>query len=626
MLQIKRERLIKKINIVLWIFIFLYPLVNSFLGIDLGDTGTHYLNFKNLFSNPEIVGYSSFLTSLVGWGWLQVFGGLGIWGLNLLEVFLEWGLSLIVYFFLKKYLENTTFLLIGILISIISTGCYLNVFNYHQFSVLLITLMLIFIFKSITQDKILYSCVAGLFCGLAIGARISSLSCIACILIYVFWFCLEKNATVRKVIVHIFCFLLFSTIICAIILLIIHTTGLWQDFIKSMSRLGTMSSDTTGAYFFPQLLSNLIIGNLKTVASGILTIAAGLFFAAGFNIALKKCTIKKEKIIRIFASIIIFLIALYLGIYAYDVNPVGGSPQYTTGPNYLAGILYSTVLILLIYELYSSKLSCEKIILYIISVLLPLLIVAGSNTQTKHIILSMWFLAPITVTFIGRVFIYGLKHNIVDSVKIIGISLEKYTIIATVCFCVLLMGYKFLHMVYWTNNFDSTNRLEITQSVNSPVVKYLKTTDREADALNDIIQYMKQAETLESSNSMLVFGQGINLYNILEEEPFIRPWVTNDAYSTDEFANDLKNKSAASNNDPLIIYCRTNQYFGFAERDYQWQLSLESETTYDGKKDVLKNFLNENEYRLVMENDYYYVFSSESEEEGIEFEEYNTWF
>lgn len=616
-----KKNLNKKINVILWILIFLYPFINSFLGIDLGDTGTHYLNFENLFSNPEIVGFSSFFTSLIGWLWLQLFGGLGIWGLNLLEVFLEWGLAVIVFNFLKKYLNNT-FLLIGILVSIVASGCYLNVFNYHQFSVFLITIMLVFIFKSLEQDKVLYSCLAGVFLGLAIGARISSLSCLSCVAIYIIWFCLSKNSNIKKIVCHIACFLLFCIIVCLTFLAIIKMTGLWQYFMDSMFRLGEMSSDSTGLYSLPLLIEDLVIGNLKTIASGLLTIIATVFFAVSYNFALKKCTSIQQKIAFWLSSILICFTAIYIGIYAYDINPVDGSPQFTTGPNYLSGILYSVLFILIIVELAKENYNCNKIILYLISVLLPLLIVAGSSTQTKHIIISMWLIAPITVDVIGRIFVYGIKYNIAEETKLWKISLRKYTIIIATCFFVLLVGCKFLHMIYWTNNFDSTKRLSITESIDSPAVKYLKTTEREADAVNDIIKYLNENDFSSDSTPMMVFGQGINLYNILDGTPYVRPWVTNSAYSTTEFSDDINNK-LEENNIPIVIYCRTNQYFGFEEADYEWQLSLEYGTTYNGKKDVLKDFLAENNYRLVVENDYYYVFSTVNDEQGIGFDEYN---
>ena len=55
-----------------------YPLITSFYGIDLGDTGIHMFNYENIFSNPNLVGFTSYFTSVTGWIWLKLFSGLGL--------------------------------------------------------------------------------------------------------------------------------------------------------------------------------------------------------------------------------------------------------------------------------------------------------------------------------------------------------------------------------------------------------------------------------------------------------------------------------------------------------------------------------------------------------------------
>ena len=73
----------KIVKIFLMFCIGFYPFMTSFYGIDLGDTGIHMFNYENIFSNPELIGFTSYFTSVTGWMWLNVFPGLGIWGLNL---------------------------------------------------------------------------------------------------------------------------------------------------------------------------------------------------------------------------------------------------------------------------------------------------------------------------------------------------------------------------------------------------------------------------------------------------------------------------------------------------------------------------------------------------------------
>ena len=94
--------------------IVLYPLIHSFIGIDLGDTGYHLYAFENLFKTPELISFTSYFTTFLGWGWLTLFPGLGLWGLNFLEVILEMLMSFSVYKVLRPYLGELQTLL-GIL-------------------------------------------------------------------------------------------------------------------------------------------------------------------------------------------------------------------------------------------------------------------------------------------------------------------------------------------------------------------------------------------------------------------------------------------------------------------------------------------------------------------------------
>lgn len=623
----ERKNIKKNVVIALWLMIFLYPLVNSFLGIDLGDTGIHYMNFKYMFSKPEIVGYSSFLTSLVGWAWLQIFGGLGVWGLNLLEVFVEWGLAILSYNFLKNYMKKIP-LLLGILIASIATGCYLNVFNYHQFSVLLIAGMLYLVFNAVTKNRLSYSILAGVLFGAAISARISSLSCIVCIIIYVFWFLWDRGIKIADVVKHIVCFCTLGVLFCAAMLGIIKLSGIWEAFVSSVFRLGNMAVDQEGMYSLDRLITDFVFGNLDTLASGVLTIISAVFFVVGSYFLIISEENVGRKICNILIGIVVIFVSVNMAIYSYDINPVTASPQYTTGPNYMCGILYIIAIIGFLSNINKEGEFREYGLICLLSIFLPLLTVAGSNTQTKHIILSMWFIAPILTKTIFELF---CNKNIVVSLSVYFKSRCKKTMRMAYCsgiiFMVFVIGYKFLHMAYWTNNFDSVKRWTLTESVQSPAVKFLKTTSREAEALNAVLDTVDKIRTQDSTESMMVFGQGVMLYEILGVDPFVRPWITNDSYTWMNFEEDIRKSLSENEELPMIVYCRTNQYFGFEEADYYFQLDMVYGNNYGGKKDILLEFLKKYKYNLYLDNEYYYVLAPEEAlDSGVEYEEYEGWF
>ena len=94
----------KIIKYVLIAIIFLYPFLHTFVGIDLGDTGYHLYSYENLYKTPELLGFTPYFTLFVGWLWLRIFPGLGLWGLNVLEVIVEMIMVTVVYQTFKSYL------------------------------------------------------------------------------------------------------------------------------------------------------------------------------------------------------------------------------------------------------------------------------------------------------------------------------------------------------------------------------------------------------------------------------------------------------------------------------------------------------------------------------------------
>ena len=113
------EKIRKPIKILLILGIFLYPFIHTFIGIDLGDTGYHLYSFENLYKTPELIGFTAYFTTFIGWLWLHIFPGLGLWGLNVLEVILEMLMAFTVYKVLKSYLGEIR-TLTGIFLAVIA--------------------------------------------------------------------------------------------------------------------------------------------------------------------------------------------------------------------------------------------------------------------------------------------------------------------------------------------------------------------------------------------------------------------------------------------------------------------------------------------------------------------------
>ena len=588
------------------ICIFLYPFIHSFIGIDLGDTGYHLYAFENLYKEPELIGFTSYFTTFLGWAWLKVFPGLGLWGLNLLEVILEMIMAFTVYKVLSPHLGKLQ-TLAGILFSVTASDTYLNVFNYHQFNVFLLILILSFQFLAITKEKRLYSFWSGICFGIIVSARMGSITAIVTCFLYVFWYLIhdKKSVFIKN---HMLSFLAGVVLAFLGILTLLTATGQLQYFINNIFRLSGLAASSEGGYGMNSLWDTFIFGNLDAIAVGAVYLAAFLVLLLGIGLIFRKTELIKHKIVNILIGAIATGIAVYQMIYAYNMNPVPNWPQMTTGPAFIIGIFYVIAFLCLSFHLYGGERKNEIALICVMAFMLPLLTIAGSNTGTKHVILGLWFIAPIAV-YVFCEFLFNEK--VYETVNIvlekIGIMVSKAGWIVSLSILLICFSGKFLHMLYYTMNFESVDRSMINSRIDSPKLKFLLTTEREADAVNGVLKEVGNKDVREE-HPLLVFGGSIMYYYLTEMDSFVQPWFTNGVYSLDSVQADINKGYKKFDNLPVVIYGRTNNYYGFYSYDYEIQLENERYNTYSGKKEMLLDFLEKNEYSLQYMNDYYLVF------------------
>lgn len=605
----KREKAEKTAKIFLIAGIFLYPFITSFFGIDLGDTGIHMFNYENIYSNPDKVGFTCYLTNVLAWGWLHIFGGLGIWGLNLLEVIIEMVMAYAVYRTFHKYLGDLQTLL-GIMIAIMASDTYLNVFNYHQFNVFFLILILCFEFRAVVEKKFRYSAAAGAFLTLVVFSRMGSITALVTCFIYVFCY-LYNNEDVKYFIKQLLCFVAGVAATLAVMAGFLAVTGQVQYFINNIFRLSGIASTAGSGYSMDNLWSTFIFGNLDAIASGVIYLASSIILLLGINVLFSLKGIHPKKIIlNVAFSILVIGIAVYMLVYAYDVNEVPSWPQMTTGPSFFIGILYVVTFCYVFFNMYSKSGQSELVILGICAVMLPLLTIAGSNTGTKHVILAFWIIAPFAVSAVCR---FVFSKTALDAVNAMtgryGMRIRHGAVLLCTGVVLVCMSVKFTDMVYSTMNFDSVDRSSLRYSVNSEKLKYMKTTEREADAVNGVLDCINNLKGKEE-RPLMVFGGSILMYSLNNMESYVQPWITNPNYTDEKLAEDLAVADEKWGCKPIVIFGRTNNYYGFEEYNYEDLITSELYNHYSGRKDWFMEFLHENNYRLEYANDYYVVLTS----------------
>lgn len=602
---------------ILIFLIIVYPFIGAFLGLDLGDTGYHLFAFENLTTNPEKINYTTFFTTVIGHLWNELFGWMGLLAFNFLEVLLEWSIVIIVYRTFKDVLGELC-VLAGSLLSVMAADTYLNIFNYHQFNALLLTVILCLQYKAIINEDLRLSFASGIVYVLLVFSRVGSVVAIMTFFLYLYdtimhdrdWKLFGK---------HLVAYMAGALISLAFFIGILCGSGLGGYFVDNIFRLGNIASDNSTAYGFKNLLYTLISENLKVMASGFICVCSMLIASIGMSIAFTPSEKKLKKLFYAGLALVIMGVCIYEIYFAYDINPAEPWPQMTTGQKFIIGVMYVIAFIYYAMNAFKKNEKNRRRTLIIISAyLLVILTIAGSNTGTKHVILGLWIMAPIFVAALRAIFARknveefgGLFH------KITGLKLlDKSRRWVLVVFLTMFMA-KFLHMVYFTFNYDSVNRTELTATVNCQKVAGILTTQREADAVNGALEAIE--ENSEEDEPLMVFGSSLLFYYMTEKESYTTAWVTPNTYSLEQYKKDLATaKENYGDTLPVVLFCRTNYSYGFDEEKLGEIYMIENNSFYDGKKDEFINFLRDNSYDMKYINDYYMVLAPG---EGKDFEQ-----
>lgn len=584
--------------------IVLYPLIGAFLGLDLGDTGYHLFAYTNLAEHPEKINYTVFLSSVIGFAWDQLFGFLGLLAFNLLEVFLEWGVAFLVYRTLRRDLGELT-VLAGCLFAVAAADTYLNIFNYHQFNMLLLTATLCLQYRAATDDRKAFSFWAGVCYMLAVFARMASVVIIVSCCLYLYH-SIMNGFPWKDTGKHLLAFAAGAFCAGGLAVGIMLLTGHMGSFVSDIFRLGGIASDQSSSYGMGNLLDSLIRDNLDVIASGFLFYASAGVLACGINLTLQKCGTVLRRLVMVLLGVLFSAIAVYQMYYSFDVNPVPGWPQMTTGQQFLLGVFYVTAFIGFIFYALRKDVRAQRITLIILAACMQIILtIAGSNTRTKHIILALWLMAPVCIYIVRRVICSPQTAAYAARVfQKLGAGLHSKTLRVTAVAALSMFLLKYAHMLYYSFNYDMPDRTKLTAFVDSPKVRGILTSRREADAVNGVLDTL---DDYDEEQPLMVFGYSLLFYYLTGRDSYGKPWVTQSTYPVETFQEDLEKLQEGPEKLPLVVYCRTNNAYGFEEKDLaklQWETTV---SAADGKKQVFLDFLEAHNYGIQYMNDYYAV-------------------
>ncbi|HHU54060.1 MAG TPA: hypothetical protein GXZ43_08330 [Clostridiaceae bacterium] len=600
----KKKYKYKSVWYLLVLFLFAYPLVSSFFGLDLNDTGFYMFNYENLFTSPETVTFSTFFSNLIGHVWLKIFGFLGLWAMNLLEVLLEYAICIVVYrTFRDLWGEIPT--LIGLVIASLCMGTYVNIFNFHQFHVLLLILISCSLYTALKIDKHIYSFLAGICFAMDVFARMPSITGIVFLLIYLIpW--LQGYLNGNSVLKHIKYFIVGTIASTTIFIIFLLFSGLSPYFVNNIFTLKQIARAGTGGYSFKTLFKNIITGNIDAVLTGIVFFAGVGLLILGLFFALRKRDNRKTLIIDATAFLLSVLIGILIIRRSYGLTPVKNWAQMSTGPIFTAGITYILGIIYLVYFVHRKSVTVNNnhVIAGILAFYIPILTIAGSNMGFKHAKLAMWLLAPLSV-YMFKLLLDKLKNyiNTKEAKEKFVNKTNKIVVPLILIAFIVSFASKFLPFVYHTNNFDSEDRLKVTHTVNHPKLRFIHTTERQANAMQGVLDHMADYPDAE----LMIFGTSILYYYLTGRDSYIQPRLTRSTYRLKEIKKDINKCMNEHKELPIFLYSRIVDGYGYEEEKYNKLIVQVQKSRYSGKKEFFMNFLQDNNYGVAYYNEYYMI-------------------
>lgn len=583
--------------------IIAWPVYNSFLGLDLVDTGYYMYQYDTPLS---VYGaYTTYLATLIGAVWLKIFPGLGLWGLNLLELFLEWTTCFIVYQTFKgRFGKNVT--LCGIAITMVAISTYVNIFNYHQLNMALCCIMLCFMYKSLSENKKYVMFLAGCVGMLAVMCRMPSILTLVCLLCIIYWN-IRVERTWKGLCNRILLFLLGYVVVGATVFLFLYRVGLIDIIFEEIFRLNNLGNTSSPTYGALSMFINFVNDTFWGMAAALLFTGCML----GFALLNKwRRTPGKWKSVIFGMYTIVMLPFIYVAVYV-----VGQAPpfiQVTSFSWFLYGICVLVTLYYMIKGLISSsRREQEDGVIAMMAIALILLCVVGSAARVKHTILGLWIIVPFLSEKLKDLYrnSNGIQFKILFKKRKISLSqpVLKQTVLAIVCTAVVC----FVHFLAFTNNFDSTNRRKLVATVESDKLKYIRTTSRQAESVNEILEELDG----NKDTPLMVLGNAVMFYYLTDMDSYVRPWVSGTSYTYDRFTGDMWYRVGLREKRPIILLCKTELYRGFSEKDYENLRASEEKNNYGGKKEFVYEFMGYYEYEKVYENDYFILYEPNKDRE-----------
>ena len=567
-----------------WIFpiiLLIYPLIKINQGVDVSDSTYslgNYLFFERLEGTWVI---STYLSNVVGWLFTKLPFGTTLLGMNLYTGLVVSGLAIGLYFLLRKWMPDWI-VFIGEFVAIgflwIPTGILYNYLTYVFFS-----MGAVLLYKGLVEENNKWLAAAGIMLGLNVWVRIPNLAEMALIVCVWYYSYLQKDnlsllssKKQRTVLVYAvektgFCVAGYITGVVVPLIFIVIQYGFRgiAQMIQGLSQIQS-GDDSYSIFSMIQATMDAYIRSGKWVA----------FIVAGIVLGLAMFAIQKKRFLLLKKGIYLLGIAVLLrffwgrGMFSFRYYE-----DYTSMYEWGMIGLYLGI-VSCVYLFIGKGVSVQERLWGMISLVILCITPLGSNNYTYQNLNNLFLIAPITL----YAFVKCFRRRYPEGKRI---YMFPWKAMVAVLGCMILVQSFGFHMQFvFRDGMDGTKRDTVVTE--NRVTAGMKTTKANAENLSGLFLYIQTEKVEEEA---VYFGDCPGLsFLLLKPAAIDSTWPDLDSNSIDWFEKELLTLQEK----PVIIMRHTEP----------------SSQSFVPKKELLEEYISENQYMAVYENDGYTVYRS----------------
>lgn len=578
------------------VILFLYPFLGVGKGVDYTDSMYSPANFTFFEVQDNMWNFATYLANAIGFLFTKLPFGERYLGLQIYSTLLVGIMAVAAYLFFAKKIPA----IIAFLAEFLAIGlCWCPttiLYNYLTYFFLLLGTLLFY--QGVISGKKRYLIGAGIFLGMNVLVRFPNLTHMALIVALWYYGWLKKKKIGKIVTDTLYCLAGYLIGIGSVLSVICVQYG-FSEYVTGIQGLFTMSDTASG--YQPTAMIWSLVGVFTNNLNWILVVYIVMTAATLYWITLgqiPKLRWSRNWVLG-FGITAMILYFYHAGMFDFQYN-------YTYTSIYqwcVVWFVFSAVFMLIL--LFSKRIEATDKLVAVIALITMVIAPLGTNTNIFPIINNLFWISGASLLLFYKWHRSAGRKQFFTPVKAVYIAVFGMLLIQSMGFHV---NFEFRDG-YCTDGITKENM--DTKIENNDILKGMYTTAWKKEAIEGLTAFVQQENPAAEGRKLITFGNIPGVHYFLNMEPAIgTAWADLDSYTLME--QDL----AALKERPLIIVsCLVEACLTGDEKAIMYhQTNLEQgefspeKTLANEKLGLLQNFMEENQYQKVYENEKFVVY------------------